>query len=188
MLRNKNSSRYIFRMSSDAMLIAVYVVLSLIAIPFGGLKFTLEHLPVVFCAVAFGPLDALLVGGIGELFNQLTSFGITPTTGLWVLPILFRGLFMGLCAKLWTKRVSPMAITQKKLPVIFIGMCIISGILSSCLNTFAYYVDSKMFGYYSKALVFGQLTVRLLLSALTSIIIAWSIKPILHALRKARFI
>ena len=72
--------------------------------------------------------------------------------------------------------------------MIFGFVCILSGVVSSLVNTVALYVDSKMFGYYSAALVFGALAMRLLLSVVTSVVIAIVIKPILHALRKAHLI
>ena len=178
----------IVRIATNAVLIAVYVVLSMLAIPIGGLKVTFEHFPVVLCAVVFGPIDAILVGGIGELINQLTSFGITPTTVLWILPIVSRGLIVGICSRTIKGHMTPTAIVNKHIPTIFLAVCIFSGVISSMLNTLALYVDSKMFGYYSFAMVFGALAVRILLSVITSIVIGIAIKPILHALRHANLI
>ena len=88
----------VVRLTINAMLIAIYIVLSLpiMTLNVGGLKFTFEHFPVVLCAVLFGPIDGIIVGTLGELVNQMTTFGITPTTALWILPIAFRGCFMGL--------------------------------------------------------------------------------------------
>ena len=176
------------RIAMNAVMIGVYVVLSMLAIPIGGFKITFEHFPVVLCAVIFGPVDAMLVGGIGELFNQLTTFGVTPTTVLWVLPIVFRGLILGLCVKIFKKQMDSVAIRGKKFPVVFLCVCVISGILSSFLNTFALYIDSKMFGYYTDALVFGSLSVRILLSSITSVIIGLTIKAVVHALYKSRLV
>lgn len=165
-----------------AVLIAVYVVLSmpLMVINIGGLKLTFEHFPVVLCAVLYGPVEAMLVGGIGELLNQITTFGITPTTVLWVLPIVVRGLLMGLIGKSWRK--------SRTLPATFFVVCMITGICASLLNTLALYVDSKLFGYYTFALVFGVLTVRILLSVLTSIVIGIATKSVLRALHHAHLI
>ncbi len=178
------------RMVMNAAMIAVYVVLSLpfLTIPVGGIKITFEHFPVVLCGVLFGPIEAMIVGGIGEFINQITSFGFTPTTLLWILPIMVRGLIVGLCAKCFKKHMGLKAIVQRKVPVVFFVICIVSGIISSLFNTLALYVDSKLFGYYTFAMVFGALAVRILLSAVTSIVIAVAIKPILHAFRHENFI
>lgn len=176
------------RLAFNAVLIAVYVVLTFLVIPIGGLKITFEHFPVILCAVLFGPVDAMLVGGVGELLNQLTSYGFTPTTLLWVLPIVFRGLSVGICAKLLKNQMSPLAIMKVKVPIVFYMVSVITGICSSCLNTYALYVDSKMFGYYNYAMVFGALLVRILLGVATSILIGVCIKTVLYALRKGNFI
>ena len=176
------------RIVMNAVMIGVYIALSYLAIQIGGWKITFEHFPVILSAVIFGPVDAMLVGGIGELLNQLFTFGLTPTTALWILPIVFRGFVLGLCARLFKKQMGAPAICTKLLPSVFLIVCVISGIFSSCLNTVAFYVDSKMFGYYSYALVFGALVGRILLSVITSIIIGLSTKAVLHALFKAHLI
>ncbi len=176
------------RIVMNAVMVGVYIALTFLTIPMGGLKITFEHFPVVLSAVIFGPVDAMLVGGIGELLNQLFSFGLTPTTALWILPIVSRGFIVGLCAKLFKKQMSSTAICEKGVPVIFLIVCVISGVISSCLNTFALYVDSKMFGYYTYALVFGSLLVRISLSVITSVIICFATKAVLHALHKENLI
>lgn len=178
------------RMAMNAAMVAVYVVLSLpfLTISIGGIKITFEHFPVVLCGVLFGPVDAMIVGGIGEFINQITSFGFTPTTILWILPIVVRGLIVGLCAKFFKKYMSLTAIVQKQVPVLFLLVCIVSGIISSLFNTLALYVDSKLFGYYTFAMVFGALAVRILLSVVTSIVIAVAIRPILRAFQHENFI
>ncbi len=164
------------------MLIAIYIVLSLpiMTLNVGGLKFTFEHFPVLLCAVLFGPIDALIVGVLGELFNQLTTFGFTPTTVLWILPIAVRGLLVGCCSKMFKKRL--------EIPILFLIVCVISGIISSMINTVAFYVDSKIFGYYVYEAVFGVFWVRIGLSVITSVVMGLIITPLLYALRKARLV
>lgn len=172
----------------NAALIGIYVALTYLTIPLGGLKITFEHFPVVICAVLFGPVDAMLVGGIGELVNQVFSFGFTLTTMLWVLPIVIRGLLMGILARTFKKQMSVSAICKSPFPLLFTIGCVMTGLVASCFNTFAYYVDSKMFGYYNYALVFGTLLVRLILSAVTSVLMSMMTKAVLHALKKERLI
>ncbi len=176
------------RLVLNAVLVGIYIVLSYLAIPFLGLKITFEHFPVIISGILFGPVDAMLVGGVGEFLNQLTSFGMTPTTFLWVLPIVIRGLLIGLFAKALPNAMGITAICSRKIPVVFYTVCIGSGLLASCVNTFAYYVDSKMFGYYQYALVFGMFFLRLLLSAISSVLMCLMAKGLLHALRKQKLI
>lgn len=188
LLKKTNQKMNTKRIALNAVLIATYIVLSMLAFNLGPIKFTFEAFPVILCAVIFGPIDAMIVGGIGELLNQLLTFGITPTTVLWILPIVSRGLIVGIVAKLWKKKSGDTGIVEKKNPTVFFVVCIVTAIIHSILNTLALYVDSKMFGYYSYALVFGALFVRLLSSVITAIIMALTIKMVVHALKKASLI
>ena len=183
MMRNKTK-----RMATNAMLAALYFALSMLAVPVGGLKLTFEHLPVIIAAVMFGPVDALIIGGLGELANQMMTYGLTPTTVLWMTPAMFRGLSMGLCAKYLRKHVGADAVIAKKLPVAFLVACVVSGLICSLLNTFTLYVDSKMYGYYSYALVFGVFWIRMAASAVSSVLMAAAGKPVLAAMKKAKII
>ncbi len=176
------------RMATNAMLAALYFALSMLAIPVGGLKLTFEHLPIIIAALMFGPVDALVIGALGELANQMMTYGFTVTTVLWMAPAMFRGLSMGLCAKFLSKYVGVDAVIEKKLPLAFLVTCVISGLICSLLNTFTLYVDSKMFGYYSYAMVFGVLWIRLAASAVSSVVMAVAAKPVLAAMRKAKIV
>ena len=184
-----NRSRFTAkRLALNAAMVALYFALSMLAISIGGFKLTFEHLPIIICAAFFGPLDALLVGALGELINQMLTFGFTPTTILWMTPAMFRGLSMGLGAKLAPKYLGKQALLETKIPVYFLVFCVASGLICSLLNTFTLYVDSKMFNYYSYGMVFGVLWLRLGSSAITSVLLSVVIKPLAHALRKARVI
>ena len=183
--KNKFSAK---RLAINAAMVALYIALSMLAVPIGGFKLTFEHLPVILCAVFFGPVDALIVGALAEMTNQMLTFGFTPTTLLWMAPAMFRGLSMGLCAKFAPKTLGRDAILEKKVPIAFVICCVVSGLICSLINTFTLYVDSKMFGYYSYALVFGVLWLRLGASAISSVLMAVVAKPLTHALRKTKFI
>lgn len=185
MQKNERRTR---RIVTNAVMIGIYIALTYLTISMGGLKITFEHFPVIISAILFGPGDAMLVGGIGELVNQLCSFGLTPTTLLWVLPIVIRGGIIGCCGKLLEKQMSVSKICEKRVPIVFTLVCILSGLISSCFNTIAFYVDSKMFGYYSYALVFGALLMRLVLSGISSILMCMMAKAVFHALRKGHLI
>ena len=188
LLKKSNKRIETKRIAINAVLIATYIVLSMLAFNLGPLKFTFEAFPIILCAVIFGPMDGMLVGGIGELLNQILTFGLTPTTVLWILPILSRGFIIGILAKVWKKEIGPSAVSAKRVPMMFMVVCVVTGIIHSLINTFALYVDSKMFGYYTEALVFGALFVRILASVITAIIMGFATKAVVHALKKARLI
>ena len=65
------------RIAINAVLVALYIGLSMFSFILGGVKITLEGLPVVICAIVFGPIDAVIVGFLGEFVNQMLTFGFT---------------------------------------------------------------------------------------------------------------
>ena len=185
---SKNKGVTAKRLAMDAVLIALYVALSMLAIVLGGFKLTFEHLPVIICAVMFGPVDAMLVGGLGELINQMLTFGFTPTTILWMAPAIFCGLATGLGARLSGDNLGLNALLNKKVPVAFFALCVVVALCCSLINTFTLYVDSKMFGYYSYAMVFGVLWLRLATGAISSVLMAVASKTGVLALKKSKLI
>lgn len=176
------------RMAMVAMLTAVYVALSTLAIVVGGMKLTFEHLPVIICAVIFGPVDGMLVGGLGEFINQMMTYGLTPTTLLWMAPALVRGLSMGLGAKLLDRHLGRSALLNQRFPVALLIYSVVTGLVCAGINTFTLYVDSRMFGYYSYALVFGALWFRILAAVITSVAMVMAAKPVVNALNKSNMI
>lgn len=176
------------RIAMNAVMVALYVGLTLLTIPLGGLKLTVEALPVIICAVAFGPVDAAIVGFLGEMLNQMMTYGFTPTTLLWILPAVVRGLFVGLCVLGLKKKLSADALLTGKTAAILVAVCIISGVLVSLLNTFTLYVDSKMYGYYSYAMVFGVFWIRIITGMISSAAMGVATVPIVTALKRAKLI
>ena len=179
------------RLTLNAVLIALYVVLSFMKIPIGNiLRVNLASFAVVLCAVAFGPVDGLIVGFMGEFLAQvLGPYGLTPTTLLWALPEGVRGLLLGLAILLFAKKNLSIAnLAKSKATIGYLAVCIIVGIIASLVNTFALYVDSKMFGYYSYHMVFGVLLVRLGLATVLSGLFGYITLPVVSALRKTKII
>ncbi len=187
-MKKKRNGMTAKRIVINAVFIALYIVLSLFSIELGAIKITFEALPVVLCAVIFGPLDAVIVGFLSELLNQMLTFGFTPTTLLWIAPIVVRALVIGFCVKPLRKH--PAATKSGKVLhyVIFLAICIVAGLLHSLINTFTLYVDSKMFGYYSDYLVFGALAFRIIAGIISSVLMSIPVAPLETALKKARLI
>lgn len=176
------------RLAIDAVILALYFALSLVQVTVGGIRITFKHLAVIISALIYGPVDGLLVGGLGEMLSQMMSYGFTPTTLLWMLPTMVQGLLLGLCTSASKKKLGLDAVLEKPVPVGFFIACGVTGVVSSCLNTFAYYVDAKMFGYYVYELVFGVFWLRLGIGIISSIVLAMAAKLVVIALRQARFI
>ena len=163
------------RLAVDAMLAAMFVCLSLVSISLPNMKITLDSLPVLVAAFLLGPLDALAVGLIGSFFNQLLTYGLTPTTVLWILPAGLRGLLVGL----YVKRHS-FELTQKQ--TVFI--VVLSALAVTALNTLIMAVDSLIYGYYSAAYVFGALIFRIIAGVLTAVVFSLILPPLIKQLKK----
>ena len=178
------------RLVLDAMLIAVYVLLGFWKIPIGNLlRVNLASFSVVVCAVAFGPVDGLIVGFLGEFLSQILGpYGLTPTTVLWAMPEAVRGLTLGLLLlPLAGKSLHPAKMSRLSL-VWYLAVCTVTGLIASLINTYALYVDSKMFGYYNDYMVFGVLLVRLSMAFIMSGAFGYVTLHIVHALQANKII
>lgn len=160
-------------MVTNAMLIAMYVVLSLFSINLGNMKITLDSFPIIVGAALFGPVDGLIIGFFGSFMNQLLLYGFTPTTLLWVTPAAVRGLLIGLYAK---RRQFNMNFGQTQF------ITISTALLVTFLNTGVMYLDSKIYDYYSFAYVFGAVLPRIFTGVLVAFvfgsILPYVIKPV----------
>ena len=62
---------------------------------------------------------------------------------------------------------------------------VVSELCVTLLNTFALFVDSKLFGYYSAAFVFGTLALRLVICVAKAVCYGLLLPALLQPLRKA---
>ena len=184
----KKHSFTVRRIATNAVMAAIFVGLASFYFMIAGVKVTLEELPVVMSAIAFGPVDAAIVGFLGEFIDQMIHYGFTPTTLLWILPAVVRGLFIGLCIHALKKRFTTEEIFKGRKTVLVFVICAVSGVLVSVLNTFAFYIDSKLFEYYTYALIFGVFWIRIVIGiTLSSVMAAVSI-PVTLALKRLKLI
>ena len=162
------------RLALDAMLAAMFVVLSLFSIRLPGMKITLDSLPVLVAAALLGPVDGLAVGLIGSFLNQMITYGFTATTLLWIIPAGIRGLLVGLYAK---RHGFSMTLRQ----TVFITIS--TALLVTALNTFFMYVDSWVYSYsYTAAL--ATLALRVLAGIITAVLFSLLLPALLAALRR----
>lgn len=140
------------QLAIDAMLAAMCAVLGYVALETNAFKITFESLPVFVAALMFGPVDGLLVGGVGTFIYQMLRYGMSATTFLWILPYVIAGGIMGAYA-----RKNSFKLSSRQ--ALFIVMA--CELLITVLNTGCIYVDSHIYGYYYPALILGSLGVRL---------------------------
>lgn len=160
----------------SALFIALHVVLCFLNLNLGNMVITFSGLPCVIGGLLFGPFFGFEVGLIGSFLNQLLTYGLTPTTILWILPAGIKGLMVGFYAKRKDFRLAPKE-------MIFI--LILSAFVVTTMNTAVMYIDSKIYGYYSFAYVFGAILPRYITGIITSIIYTFVAPVLVKHLRSA---
>lgn len=178
------------RMVFDAMLVALFVVLSFLNVRIGNVfKIGLSSFATIMAAILLGPVDGFLVGCIGEFLEQLLTYGLTPTTVLYLIGPGARGLVLGLVLLLFAHGTSAyITALDRKRPYALGTALILSSFAQTMLNTLANYVDSKLFGWYSPEIVFGSLAARTIVGFAQTFVFAGLAVTVLHALRNSRFI
>ena len=167
----KNNTK---RLALDAMLAAMYVVLSMVSIQLPAMKITFDSLPILVGAALFGPIDGLAIGLVGSFINQCFSqYGLTATTILWILPAGVRGLMVGS----YSKRHSYSMTTPQ---TIFIT--VLSALVVTVLNTLVMYVDSWVYQY-AYAAVLITVIIRIIVGIATAVVFSFILPALLKPLR-----
>ena len=172
------------QLTLDAMLAAMCAVLGYIALDMGNIKITFESLPILLGALLIGPLDGMLIGGIGTLIYQLLRYGIAMLTPLWILPYVLCGLLVGWWAK---KKDFSLGSTER------ITLVVLGELLVTVLNTGVLYLDSKLMGYWFPGFITGALALRLVICVGKAVVFALVLPGLMqaaglvvHGRRKAR--
>lgn len=77
----------VYRLSMTAVMTALYFVLTTYgSIRLGNIRITVASLPIILLAALFGPAESCAAAGLGEFLNQVLTYGLTPTTPVWLLP------------------------------------------------------------------------------------------------------
>jgi ECF transporter S component (folate family) len=163
-----------------AILAALYVLLTMVSIRAGNLRVTFASLPVVVCALLFGPWEAFWVALIGEFINQMLSYGPTVTTVLWLLPPALRGAAVGAAAFRSLRAGRPLEARPRAL----YAVCLAAAVLTTACNTAVLAVDGLLYHYFTWVLVFGDLAVRLATGLLTAVIVTSLARPLAGLLRR----
>lgn len=181
---NEKTLAYIRRITMDAMLIALFLVLNTIgSIEINQyMKITPASFAVIICATLYGPADACIVAAGGEFLNQLLKYGFSPTMPLWMIPPTLRGLVIGLFALYMFKKGK----YPEKRTVLFYITCIIGSIVTSAATTGVSYIDAKMYGYFNPTTFGISTAARFTSSMFTAAILATLSVPICIGLRRAK--
>jgi ECF transporter S component (folate family) len=141
----------LYRMTLDALFVALYVVLSTFAsfkIP-GAIQISFSTLPILLAAFLFRPVDAVGIALLGTFVEQVidpSPYGFV-TLPMWLIP----GTVMALLASLGAWKIRSCA--SAKLGVVLTCVTIVCAeLLLTTLNTVALYIDGAILGYAVKAL------------------------------------
>lgn len=159
------------RIAIDGAFVALYFILaSYCSINVSmQIRISLSGLPVILCGLLFGPLDGFLVSTAGAFLEQLVSpYGLSPTSPLWMLPAIARGVFVGFAAK---------SLDYKPNNIQLIAITVLSCLLVTALNTGVTYIDAMIYTYSVKPFFSLVTLFRLISSILTAIIFSVAIVP-----------
>ena len=103
---------------------------------------TFASLPVIVGGLLFGPVEGMLIAAIGEFFNQTLSYGVTPTTVLWLIPPAVQGA--GGELRRTDSEEGPRSLDER--PVLCYVICMAAALCTTVVNTLVMYLDSVIMG------------------------------------------
>lgn len=162
------------RIAIDGMLSALcFVLAAYCSIEVSNsIKFTLDAFPIIMAAFMFGPIDGMIVGGVGTFLYQIVNYGLSYTTLMWIFPALVRGVFLGVYAKIKN-------FDLKRTEMLIV--VIISSLLVTALNTLIIYLDGKIWGYATA--VITMLPYRIISSIVIAVIYGLLVPEVVLRLR-----
>ena len=166
------------RLTTNAVLIALYVVLSFVSLNFGFLKLSFALLPVFLSALCFGAVDAVAVGAVASFIQQMLTYGFTATTVLWMLPPIVLGALVGLYAR---SKQFDMTIRQHAF-IIVIGCLTVTTI-----NTGVMLIDGWVYGY-PVAFTFSVVSLRYVSSIAMAVIYTIVVPRVVTLIRRSGLI
>lgn len=163
------------RLTTNAVGIALFILLSYLSVELVVFKLSFASFPIIVVSLLFGCVDGMAVGGVGEFIHQLLTYGLTPTTVLWVLPALVRGLIVGLYAQR-----HGFALSLKQTAVIVL----VSSLVVTALNTVVWYADAAIVGYPIE-FTFVSIVLRFVNSIVTAAILTAVSPQAVNLIRKS---
>ena len=160
---------------------ALYVGFELLTEPMstalgGDMKIlAFSGLTVMIVSIFGGPVWGAATGFIGEFLTQLLLWGFAPTTFLWVLPAVIRGLVMGWLFNAFKKSMAP--------GVLILETCI-TALVVTLSNTGVMLIDQMLYGYYnSYYAIVVAIPKRAITGVVTAVIFSLMLPTIVNALK-----
>jgi len=168
----------VYRLSLDAMFVALYFVLAKITFPIGNIHLTLASLPIIIAALLFGVSDTIFIAALGEFLIQVFSYGFSITLPIWLLGPMVRGLIIAVVASIFRKK-------GKELdhrPFAYYLTTVTASIVVTAVNTLALYLDALIIGY-PVSIVLLETVIRFGTGILTAVLVSLAAHPLADALR-----
>lgn len=173
------NQKVIYRLAIDSMMAALYFVLAYFSFSFGNVKITLASLVIVLVSFLYSCKDSLMVAIIGELINQCAKYGFTPTTALWILPVLLRALLLSFFA--YRSRRRGQYLENRTLLYYF--CCLFVSLIITVVNTGILFLDGLLMNY-PVSFTLIETLFRFLSSIVTSLVVSSISLPILRSLNR----
>ena len=172
-------NRLIYRLAIDGILVGLFLVLSLLSVRLGFVEISLKGSVAILAAVLISPLDGLIVGGLGEFLYQVffSGYGLSPTTMLWVLPLMLRPLIIGLVCRYFEKKGKEFVGFY---PRYFVTLGAVA-LFISLLDTGILQLDGLIMGY-PVAFTWVQTGIRFLSGQATAAVVAFLLIPLFRVL------
>lgn len=161
------------------MMASLYFVLTYFSIKIGNITITPASICIVLVSILYSPFDSLLVAIVGELLNQIAKYGIGPTTILWLMPGIARGLIISITAAIYRKHNTYLEDHK----IMYFITLIFSALMVTTLNTLIIFLDAKLLNYPVSYTII-ETVFRFISGIITTIVIAIISLPILSAARK----
>lgn len=138
---------HIRRLTTDAILIALFVVFStLLSLKTPIFEVSLVSIPILLAAFYCGVADALVVAAVGSFLEQaLSAYGLSATTPLWMAPVILQALVAALLFHFFCRGRSGRT-------WVLILTILAAELTLTAANTAALYLDGAIWGYPVKAL------------------------------------
>ena len=122
---------HIYRITLDAMFVALFVVFAtVLSIEVPPIKLSWTSLPVLLCAFLLRPSDAIAVALLGSFLDQMI-YGLGAQTIAWILPFVALGIVSSLLAQTFCK--------DGKLWKVVVSL-VVSELVLTALNTLSLYL------------------------------------------------
>ena len=151
MNRSLSARNHVYRLTLDAMFVALYFVLGTFLsfkLP-GAIQISFSSIPILLCAFLLSPADAMAVALVGNFLEQVldpSPYGFA-TLALWLIP----GVVQAALAGFGAKKVRTLTDGKQKL-VLTVAVIIVAELMLTLLNTGALYLDGYLLHYPVKAL------------------------------------